>query len=133
MKFLRYWLPVLAHAAFIFYLSSRSTFPVEPPAIPQLDKLVHACLFGLLALLLLRAITQGRLRNASYKEMLITILLVSFYGMTDEVHQMFVPYRNPCVWDWVADTVGAMLACVGVTGWKKWREAREAAAESPLL
>ena len=39
-------------------------------------------------------------------------LLASLYGVSDEVHQAFVPFRNSSWLDWLADTVGAVL---GVT------------------
>ena len=39
----------------------------------------------------------------------MAIALASFYGMTDEFHQSFVPFRYSHVLDWVADTVGAGL------------------------
>jgi VanZ family protein len=40
------------------------------------------------------------------------ILLASLYGVSDEVHQAFVPFRESSWLDWLADTVGAAL---GVT------------------
>jgi VanZ family protein len=39
----------------------------------------------------------------------LTALLGSVYGVIDEVHQYFVPGRDCNVWDWIADTLGAIL------------------------
>jgi len=36
-----------------------------------------------------------------------SLLSAAFYGMTDEIHQYFVPGRSADPWDWLADTVGA--------------------------
>jgi VanZ family protein len=40
----------------------------------------------------------------------LAVGLASLYGVSDEVHQAFVPGRNADVFDWVADTTGALLA-----------------------
>jgi VanZ family protein len=40
----------------------------------------------------------------------ITVLLASVYGITDEFHQSFVPGRMPDPVDWLVDTVGALAA-----------------------
>lgn len=42
----------------------------------------------------------------------IPILIISLWGITDEIHQMFVPYRSSSVFDWLADTLGAALGSV---------------------
>jgi VanZ family protein len=39
--------------------------------------------------------------------------LSSLYGISDELHQSFVPGRTPDVHDWIADTWGAAVA-IGV-------------------
>jgi VanZ family protein len=40
----------------------------------------------------------------------LAVAIVSLYGVSDEVHQAFVPGRNADVFDWVADTTGALVA-----------------------
>ncbi len=44
----------------------------------------------------------------------LAVLLASLYGVSDEVHQAYVPGRSADLFDWVADTVGAGVG-VGVT------------------
>jgi VanZ family protein len=44
----------------------------------------------------------------------LSFLLATLYGVTDEVHQSFVPGRNPDWRDVVADGLGALLGA-GVT------------------
>jgi len=123
--FLRYWLLVLAQMAFIFYLSSRSSFPVEMPWWAyQGDKVVHMGLYGLLGFLFLRAWLRGALADISFNTSLVTIAFAAGYGLTDEFHQMFVPYRTADLLDVTADAVGATLVCVLVYFFfksKNWR------------
>jgi VanZ family protein len=44
----------------------------------------------------------------------LAIVTASVYGITDEVHQLFVPFRESSWQDWLADTVGATIVAVGV-------------------
>jgi VanZ family protein len=94
---------VIVWASIIFWLSSspdgQGGFWLIR-AIPYGDKLAHAAAFGLLAILLLMALRKGW----------IAIITTSLYGLSDEVHQYFVPGRSVDVTDWVADTLGAILA-----------------------
>jgi VanZ family protein len=47
--------------------------------------------------------------------LLFAIVTVSLYGMTDEVHQAFVPLRESDWQDWLADTAGAVI---GAMSWR---------------
>jgi VanZ family protein len=44
----------------------------------------------------------------------LVIAIVSLYGISDEFHQSFVSGRSVDSTDWIADTVGAVLAVTGV-------------------
>ncbi|MBN2328238.1 MAG: VanZ family protein [Candidatus Omnitrophica bacterium] len=109
---LRYWLPVFAYMAFIFYLSSRQEFPMEAPAwMFYADKLVHGTLYAGLGFLFLRALLRGGYSKIPILSVVLAVALASLYGITDEFHQSFVPGRTPDVQDWIADTAGAALVC----------------------
>lgn len=110
---IRYWLPVFAHMALIYYLSSRSSFPVEvPPWAFYADKVVHAVIFGMLGLLFVRAWLQGNWQNINLSASCITVAFVLLYGISDEVHQMFVPNRQPSIGDIVADVLGGIVVVI---------------------
>jgi VanZ family protein len=100
-KTLLRWLPALAWAALIFFLSSRRTLP-EPPGPLAWDKLQHALGYAAGGFLLARAAgVRGR-------GLAVAIALGLLYGASDEVHQAFVPGRNSDVHDWLADAVGVV-------------------------
>lgn len=40
----------------------------------------------------------------------MAIILTSLYGITDEVHQLFVTTRSGEILDWIADAAGAATA-----------------------
>jgi len=106
--FLRYWLPLIAYCVFIFAQSS-GPVPIDLPGIPGLDKVLHAGGYGLLGILFYRAY-RSRWPNASgWATANASLLSAAVYGLTDELHQSFVPSRTADPWDWLADTSGALL------------------------
>lgn len=104
----------LLWAALTFWLSASpdaqgagSFFDLRAP----FDKLYHALSFGILAGLLYLA--TGRMGLA--------VLLASLYGVSDEAHQACVPGRSSDVTDWLADTVGALIAVLSIRYFlRKW-------------
>ncbi len=103
---LRYWIPVILYCALIFYLSSQS-YPSRhlPSFLMGLsDKLVHAVEYGILGILLYQAFHQTTPR---IKSMSLAIFGAMAFGISDEIHQWFVPFRQADPWDVVADTFGA--------------------------
>jgi VanZ family protein len=107
-SFLRYWLPLIAYCVFIFFQSSGPA-PVELPRIPGMDKVLHAAGYGLLGILFYRAY-RSRWPNASgWATANASLISAALYGLTDELHQSFVPSRSADPWDWLADTLGALL------------------------
>lgn len=78
-------------------------------------------LFAGLALLILRGLTRGRLRQGTLGAMCGAALLAALYGVTDEWHQRFVPGRSYEYADMLADAVGAASATAVVGLWSKMR------------
>ena len=94
-----YWLPVFSYMALIFFLSSRSSFPVSPPSIPYIDKICHLMEFAVLGYLLMRAFIHSDNPNVKKYALLLTIIFAVLFGLTDELHQLFVPLRHGDVFD----------------------------------
>jgi VanZ family protein len=53
------------------------------------------------------------------------VVLVSGFGVSDEVHQSFTPGRSMEIADWVADTLGATVAVLAYTRWTAYRQRLE--------
>lgn len=106
----------LTIAALIFCASSRSH--VAGPAIHGLDKVVHFSVYALLGTLVCRLAPGWR--GAGF-----SLLIVSGFGFTDEWHQSFVPGRQAEFADWVADTLGALVAISLYAGWESYRRLLE--------
>jgi hypothetical protein len=116
---LRAWLPALIWAAIIFVLSSVPGSAYPATSIVNADKLVHLALYGLLAGLCARGFVRGSgpgLGLGLGRVLVLAALLSTLYGITDELHQSFVPGRN-CDWhDVVADAAGSVLGAAFVVG-----------------
>ncbi len=106
--FIRYWLPVILYCSLIVYLSSLS-YPTRnlPSFFSELsDKLVHGIEYGILGILLFRAFQQKHQTIGSVR---LAIVCALAFGISDELHQWFVPHRQADIWDVLADTLGATL------------------------
>jgi len=130
-----------AYAVFLFYLSSLSSPPdptqsrfldmllhffeerdleflVYPfyPFYRYPDKAAHIVLymnFGVLINFTLRASDNSGLKKRAE---LFSLTIGAFYGVVDELNQLFVPYRSPSIMDFMADVLGLLIAQVLVIG-----------------
>ena len=108
-RFLKYWLPLIAWCALIFTQSAFATPDIEPPW-PFFDKTAHTAIYGLLGLLLCRALnTLAGWQSRTIKLWATATVLTALYGLTDEWHQSFVPARHAEAADLLADLLGGLL------------------------
>ena len=91
----------------IFYLSSRS-YPQSLIVFEGMDLVLHFIEYGILGFLLYEMFKNEK--NAWMKRYAraLSFFCASVYGMTDEVHQHFVPTRCMSLMDWVMDTLGSL-------------------------
>jgi VanZ family protein len=100
----------LAWMALLFYLSHQPGLDV-PALFKWQDKVFHAGVYGILGILLLAAMPLTP-NGFTWRQVSIAAVIASFYGISDEFHQSFIPGRSAEVGDWLADTVGALLAAL---------------------
>lgn len=123
------WLPVLVWMALILWLSSRSELPMRTN--PQtgeairttftMAKLAHVFEYGVLALLLLRALmsSHGGLTLGFGTATVVTVIAAGLFGGLDELRQSMTPTREPRFADVALDTASALAACLLVGGWRR--------------
>lgn len=113
-----FWVITFSYMLLIFLVSSRRS--IDLPHIPAgFDKVLHLCAYMVLAFLFSLSLRQSGIRKYVF---LLAILLTSVYGISDEIHQSFVPGRDPSFGDLLADAVGAFggsLAASLASLWKK--------------
>ncbi len=115
------WLPPLAWASFIFYLSSgRLDGPDLGVFGGFLTNLAHPGAFGVFALLLVPLARRaahprgGKWTGLTPEGALWVFVGAVIYGFTDELHQATVAGRDASVFDLLADAVGAFFVVLVV-------------------
>ena len=89
-----YGLAALAWAATIFWLSSAPRSLPPPLAVDGMDKLLHLGTFAVLAWLC-RATLQRAAPEQAVRFHAVTAAVVAVaYGLSDELHQAYVPGRQ---------------------------------------
>jgi VanZ family protein len=118
MRSLVYWGPVVGYAGLIFYLSAQSHPEEQLPSFlleDVNDKVLHAVEYGILSLLCYRAFRWAAGPAVARQALVLALVTASVFGLTDEAHQLFVPFRESSWLDWLADTVGAVI---GAMSWR---------------
>jgi VanZ family protein len=78
--------------------------------IPMADKIAHLSFYGVLCGLSFRAFfLQNEFPRLSQCALCAALLFTIFYGVTDEVHQLFVWGRTSDILDITADALGGIL------------------------
>ena len=110
MFFLIYWLPPITLAAIIFKLSSGMVPKASADYWTDFaaKKLAHVTFYGVLAILIFRALKAHGL--STKKAAIWAVVIATLYGGTDEIHQHFTQGRESRLRDVGFDGVGAIIA-----------------------
>lgn len=81
--------------------------------------LAHFCEYAVFGFLLQNALGCSA---PARRAVVLAIVVASAYGVTDELHQLFVPGRACDPVDWLVDTVGAALGAL--IAWRALRRPR---------
>jgi VanZ family protein len=92
--------------AFIFAVSSLSMVPAVS-AIP--DWTTHGAGYLILSALACRALAGGLGAALSRRDAVLAVLVSTAYGISDELHQSFVPGRQSDAMDVAKDLAGAVV------------------------
>lgn len=103
------WFMTLSYMGLIFYLSSRNDIAL-PELTTNFDKVLHAGAYMVMAFLLYLAMRKSGVRKYVFAAAFLCAVL---YGITDEMHQYFVPGRDASLGDLAADAIGALIGCLG--------------------
>lgn len=119
-------LPALLTAAVIFYVSSLEKIELPLEFISFNDLLFHASAYFLFGLtLMLAAYPWNASLDYPLSVYIILGLIGVLYGLSDEIHQSFVPNRTFAISDLLADSFGVIIALFVTSWWAKRRITRE--------
>lgn len=116
----RYVIATLLYCGALFVLSANPTPPQPQVLPPGADKVAHALLYAGLAAVVSVGIRRGPRAASPRLQFWAPFLFAALYGVSDEVHQLFVPNRMFEVADIVADASGALVAQL-VLCWGLWQ------------
>ena len=102
------WVAVFLYVALIFILSAQPGLLI-PGEFELRDKLAHTLEYGGLSWLVERAARATWPGAPPLRRALLAVLAISALGVCDEIFQASVPGRDSTVFDWMADTTGAVL------------------------
>ncbi len=103
------WLPATLYMCLIFYMSSHpAPAPIKAVPIYYDIKLVHVIEYGVLSGLIFFGIFNTYDIPLSWMS-IYSITLTYIYGLTDELHQVFVPSRTGRLTDTIANFIGAII------------------------
>ncbi len=100
------YVPLILYWILLFTATSLPTSNL--PSVAVSDKIKHfSAFFGLSVLLSLTLLYQNKVVLFKKHFLSVSLVISSFYGVLDEIHQSFIPGRNSEFLDWVADSLGA--------------------------
>ena len=117
-QFAKWWLPVIVWMGVIFTGSSIGNVPRVGDS--TLDGIVHRIAhlveFAVLGGLVLRAASKDK--PVTRREIIITLVVVTVYGASDEFHQRFTPGRSSEGISVLFDVAGGII---GAWVYQRWR------------
>jgi VanZ family protein len=107
--FFRYHLPAIMFAVVIFILSSIPKLNPPNLGFKVQDKFYHFVFYGAFGFLVARSFSFLKFSQVFPKKYLFYAILFSVaYGLSDEIHQYYVPGRQCSFGDFLADSIGAI-------------------------
>jgi VanZ family protein len=109
MSNFKYKIPAILYSVLIFGISSIPQTKLPRLDILNFDKLNHLIEYTFYAMTLFLAFSNAKSEKIIKYAGLLTILTGLLFGITDEIHQIFVPGREFSMFDYAADTLGILL------------------------
>lgn len=125
-RFLVHDAPALVYVVIVFVLGSARQLP--QPHVANWDKVEHLGGFGAMQWAIAWAFA-GRPAMPLVRRLVLAAFASSALGALLEVYQLALPWRSADVRDWVADSIGAVLAAMAA--WWFLRR-RGSAGENPV-
>ena len=119
LKIVKYHLPAILYAAGIIAVSSISNLKISRVNIIAFDKIIHFMEYAIFAFLIFRSIYNVSPRITLKQTLLISALFLSFFALTDEIVQHFIPGRQSELWDLLADISGSIIVLTLCGLWYK--------------
>ena len=91
---------------------SSLSHPLPRISIPYFDKFIHIVEYSIFGILAARAVKNSPRAVLNKNFIIFAILITVAYGASDELHQIFVPFRACDVFDLTADLIGGTIGAI---------------------
>lgn len=106
--FVRWYLPAILWGLTIIILTSIPRLAPPDLGFEMEDKLAHLVVYFIFQGLLIRGMARGYFAKGAV--ILKASLFSLVFGAVDEIHQLFIPGRAGDPFDFIADSIGILLA-----------------------
>lgn len=124
-----YFAALVAYMGLIFFLSAQPSQGEGP--MSYWLQLLHQLPFGDKGAHFLEYSGLGLLARGAFGSWPAALMLGAIYGITDEIHQSFVPGRDANGADWLADVLGTAAGAL-IFGWMMPARRDSKTAEGPI-
>jgi VanZ family protein len=104
-----FWVPLVAWLLVIHNLSATPSTEMPTIDIPHADKIFHVVEYFVLGILLIRAFDKSGFNVSLAKLTVLAIIIALCYGVLDELYQRSIPGRECDIFDFIADSAGAII------------------------
>jgi len=105
------WMPTIVWLSVILVFAVLPCKTGLPFTVGYVDKIAHFFEFMVLAVLMVRSLRFATSFSVT-KSSLFTLISVGGYGIVMELLQLYVPGRNACQWDIMANVVGVVFGVI---------------------
>ena len=114
LHFEKFWLVVSIFIMIAIFIQSSFSSVVTSSTFYQyqFDKIVHMSVWLSLAFSLRLGLNKYFVNQIKGNQRFLLLLLIVFcivYGISDEIHQIFVPSRSSDIFDVIADSIGSIF------------------------
>ena len=106
------YLPTILVCTLVLILSVINTGVLPKTDVPSADKIVHSVMYFSIALILMLNQTAYLREKISHKQLWFAFAFSVGFGTLMEVIQHFLPWRSGSVYDFIANTLGVILAII---------------------
>ena len=100
------WILVILTMIFIFYISSLETVSTLSN-LSYRAEIYHIGIYCALTLFMMIALSEGGVKKHLF---FWAIFFTFIYAVSDELHQIFVPGRDPSIGDVILDSIGISIS-----------------------
>lgn len=106
------YLPTILVCTLVLILSVINTGVLPKTDVPSADKIVHTIMYFGITLILMLNQTRYLREVISHKQMWFAFLFSVSFGTLMEIIQHFLPWRSGSIYDFIANTIGVIIAIV---------------------